>query len=180
METELGELEARKAAAEAALTQADQRAHTLERAPASKGGASPSPSSPRERRPLDGAPYPGQHSCDFFSDSYNTQQTDAAGIDVRLPSGRHDWSNATVGYRIGAAAKEFRPFEGKEDGAAYVLELTHLLGTHEVPVAQWPRELSLMLKGSAAYAARFPDLPAGTFPPWSELHAAMLHAYSQS
>ncbi len=28
-------------------------------------------------------------------------------------------SNASVGYRIGAAAKEFRPFEGKEDGAAY-------------------------------------------------------------
>ena len=60
--------------------------------------------------------------------------------------------------------------------------MTHLLGTHEVPVTQWPRELSLKLKGSAAnwYAARFPDLPAGTFPPWSELHAAMLHAYSQS
>ncbi len=38
------------------------------------------------------------------------------------------------------------------------------------------------LKGPAAnwYAARFPDLPAGTFPPWSELHAAMLHAHGQS
>jgi hypothetical protein len=49
-------------------------------------------------------------------------------------------------------------------------------------VAQWPRESSLTLKGPATnwYAARFPDLPAGTFPPWSELHAAMLHAYSQS
>jgi hypothetical protein len=91
-------------------------------------------------------------------------------------------STTSGGYRIGAAAKEFRPFEGKEDGAAYILELTHLLGTHEVPAAQWPRELSLKLKGSAAnwYAARFPDLPAGTFPPWSELYAAMLHAYSQS
>jgi hypothetical protein len=91
-------------------------------------------------------------------------------------------SNTSGGYRIGAAAKEFRPFEGKEDGAAYILELTHLLGTHEVPVAQWPRELSLKLKGSATnwYAARFPDLPAGTFPLWSELYAAMLHAYSQS
>jgi hypothetical protein len=91
-------------------------------------------------------------------------------------------STASAGYRIGAAAKEFRPFEGKEDGAAYILELTHLLGTHEVPVTHWPRELSLKLKGSAAnwYAARFPDLPAGTFPPWSELYAAMLHAYSQS
>jgi hypothetical protein len=91
-------------------------------------------------------------------------------------------SIASVGYRIGSAAKEFRPFEGKEDGAAYILELTHLLGTHEVPVTQWPRELSLKLKGSAAnwYAARFPDLPVGTFPPWSELYAAMLHTYSQS
>jgi hypothetical protein len=91
-------------------------------------------------------------------------------------------STNSGGYRIGTAAKEFRPFEGKEDGAAYILEFTHLLGTHEVPVAHWPRELSLKLKGSAAnwYMARFPDLPAGTFPLWSELHAAMLHAYSQS
>ena len=66
---------------------------------------------------------------------------------------------ASVGYRIGAAAKEFCPFYGKEDGAAYILELTHLLGTHEVPVTQWPRELSLKLKGSATnwYTARFPD-----------------------
>ncbi len=32
-------------------------------------------------------------------------------------------STASVGYRIGAAAKEFRPFEGKEDGTAYILEL---------------------------------------------------------
>jgi hypothetical protein len=49
-------------------------------------------------------------------------------------------------------------------------------------VAQWPRELSLKLKGFASnwYAARFPDLPAGTFPLWSELYAAMLHAYNQS
>ena len=88
----------------------------------------------------------------------------------------------SVGYKIGAAAKEFRSFEGKEDGATFILELTHLLATHEVPVAQWPRELSLKLKGSAAnwYAARFPDLPAGTFPPWGDFHAAVLHAYSQS
>jgi hypothetical protein len=88
----------------------------------------------------------------------------------------------SVGYRIGAPAKEFRPFEGKEDGAGYILKLTHLLGTREVPVVQWPGELSLKLKGPAAnwHAARFPDLPAGTSPPWSELHAAMLHAYGQS
>ena len=46
-------------------------------------------------------------------------------------------------------------------------------------MAQWPREASLKLKGSAAswYAARFPALPAGTCPRWSELHAAMPHAY---
>ncbi len=37
---------------------------------------------------------------------------------------------ALVGYRIGAAAKEFLSFEGMEDGAAYILELTHLLGKH--------------------------------------------------
>ena len=42
--------------------------------------------------------------------------------------------------------------------------------------------MSLKLQGKAAtwYAARFPDLPAGTFPPWSELYAAMLLAYSPS
>ncbi len=45
----------------------------------------------------------------------------------------------------------------------YILDLTHLLGTHEVPVAQWPRELSPKLKNSAAnwYAAQF---PGGHFP----------------
>ena len=49
---------------------------------------------------------------------------------------------------------------------------------HEVPVAQWPRELNLKLKGTAAnwYVARFP----GTLPPWRELYAAMLLAYKQS
>ena len=87
-----------------------------------------------------------------------------ARLEARLLQIPH---SPSVGYKIGAAAKEFRSFEGKEDGATYILELTHLLATHEVPVTQWPRELSLKLKGSAAnwYTARFPDLPAGTFPP---------------
>ncbi len=31
----------------------------------------------------------------------------------------------------GVAANEFCPFEGKDDRAAYILELNHLLGTHE-------------------------------------------------
>ena len=49
-------------------------------------------------------------------------------------------------------------------------------------MAQWPRELSLKLAGQAAnwYSARFSDLPAGTFPPWGDFYAAMLHVYGQS
>jgi hypothetical protein len=85
--------------------------------------------------------------------------------------------------RIGAALKDFRPFDGTAgaDGATYLLELTHLLGTHEIPADMWPRELSLKLVGKAKnwYASRFPGLHAGTFPPWAELYAAMLLAYSQ-
>ena len=85
-------------------------------------------------------------------------------------------------YRIGLAAKDFRPFDGQEDGAAYILELTHLLGAHQVPVAMWARELNLKLSCKAAnwYAAKFPDFPAGSYPPWSDLYAGMLLAYSQS
>ncbi len=44
------------------------------------------------------------------------------------------------------AAKDFRPFERKEDGAAYILELTHL-GRREVLAAHRPRESSLKHKG---------------------------------
>jgi hypothetical protein len=100
-------------------------------------------------------------------------ETELAELDAR---------KAAAEAALAQSRQRTHAFEGKEDGASYILELTHLLGTHEVPVAQWPRELSLKLKGPAAnwYAARFPDLPAGTFPLWSELHAAMLHAYSQS
>ena len=61
------------------------------------------------------------------------------------------------------------------------MELTHLMGTHEIPTDMWPRGLSLKLVGKALnwYVSRFADLPAGTFPPWAELYAAMLLAYSQ-
>ena len=229
METEIAELDARKAAAEAALAQAHQRAHALERESADNLGGSPRSSPPRGRRSPRRSPSPPlevaallqlfqrqqQQAADREQQAADREQQ-AADREQRREERRDEQrredrreaaereerleariaerearlearllqtpSTASVGYRIGAAAKEFRPFEGKEDGAAYILELTHLLGTHEVPVTQWPRELSLKLKGSAAnwYAARFPDLPAGTFPPWSELHAAMLHAYSQS
>ena len=85
-------------------------------------------------------------------------------------------------YCIGAALKDFRSFDGAAgaDGATYLLELTQLLGTHEIPTDMWPRELSLKLVGKAQnwYASRFPGLPAGNFPPWAELYAAMLLAYS--
>ena len=52
-------------------------------------------------------------------------------------------------YRIGAAIKDFRLFDGAAgaDGAAYLLELVHLLGTHQIPADMWPRELSLKLTG---------------------------------
>ena len=86
-------------------------------------------------------------------------------------------------YRIGAALKDVRPFDGATgaDGATYIMELTHLMGTHEIPTDMWPRELSLKLVGKARnwYVSRFAALPAGTFPPWAELYAAMLLAYSQ-
>ena len=92
-------------------------------------------------------------------------------------------SGSRAQYRIGAALKDFRSFDGAPgaDGATYLLELTHLLGTHEIPADMWPRELSLKLTGKARnwYASRFPGLHAGTFPPWAELYAAMLLAYSQ-
>ncbi len=63
-----------------------------------------------------------------------------ARLEARL---LHTHSTTAIGYRIGAAAKKFRACEGKEDGAAYILELTHLLGTHEVPVAHSQRAPSL-------------------------------------
>ena len=239
METEIAELDARKAAAEATLAQSHQRTRALERESADYLGTSPRSSPPCGRRspPSRRSPSPPlevaallqlfqrqqeqaadreQRQQEQAADREQRQQEQAADREQRCEERRDEQrredrreatereerleariaerearlearllqtpSTASVVYRIGAAAKEFRPFEGKEDGAAYILELTHLLGTHEVPVTQWPRELSLKLKGSAAnwYAARFPDLPAGNFPLWSELHAAMLHAYSQS
>lgn len=204
METELAELDARKATVEAALAQSRPRTHTLERESAGSLGASPSPSPPRERRsPRRSTSPPSEVAALMQLFQMQMQQ---AAEDRREAAQRHEEqrredrreaaerearlearlvqipSTSPGGYRIGVAAKDFRPFEGKEDGAAYVLELTHLLGTHAIPVTQWPRELSLKLQGPAAnwYAARFPDLPAGTFPQWSEFYAAMLHAYSQS
>ena len=217
METEIAELDARKAAVEAALAQSHQRTHALERESTDNLGASRSPSPPCEglRRSPRRSHSP-QSEVAALMQLFQQQQQQAADREQRREERRDEQrredrreaaerearlearlaerearvearllqnpSIASVGYRIGSAAKEFRPFEGKEDGAAYILELTHLLGTHEVPVTQWPRELSLKLKGSAAnwYAARFPDLPVGTFPPWSEFYAAMLHTYSQS
>jgi hypothetical protein len=108
---------------------------------------------------------------------------EAAERETRLEARLLQTTSTPAGaYRIGAAAKDFRSFGGTEDAAAYVFEFTHLLGTHEIPVTQWPRELSLKLTGPAAnwYSARFSDLPAGTFPPWGDFYAAMLHAYGQS
>ena len=201
METEMAELDARKAAAEAALAESHQRTRAWERESAGNLGTSPSPSPPRARRSPRRSPSPTtevaallqlfqmqqQQAADQRREERREDRREAAEREERLEARIAERearlearllqtpSTASVVYRIGAAAKEFRPFEGKEDGAAYILELTHLLGTHEVPVTQWPRELSLKLKCSAAnwYAARFPDLPAGTFPPWSELHAAI-------
>ena len=58
METEIAELDARKAAAEAARTQSQQRTHALERESAGNFGASLSPSPPRERRSSRRSPSP--------------------------------------------------------------------------------------------------------------------------
>jgi len=83
-------------------------------------------------------------------------------------------------YRIGEALEKFRTFEGDEDGAAYLDEIVHLLGTHEIPAEMWPRELFLKLKGRAAiwYTAQFKALASGEFPPWGELYAAILLDHS--
>ena len=209
METEIAELDARRELVEAALAQSHQRTHALERESAGNIRASPSPL--REGRSSRRSPSPPSEVAALMQ-LFQQQQQQAADREQRHEEQRREDRReaaereerlearaaerearlearllqtppaASGGYRIGSAAKEFRSFEGKEDGAAYILELTHLLGTHEIPVAHWPRELSLKLKGSAAtwYAGRFPDLPAGTFPLWSDFYAAMLHAYSQS
>ena len=58
METEIAELDARKAAAEAALAQAHQRAHALERESADNLGGSPRSSPPRGRRSPRRSPSP--------------------------------------------------------------------------------------------------------------------------
>ena len=55
METEIAELDARKAAAEAALAQSHQRTHALEREPADNLGVSQAPAHPAGDAPLDGA-----------------------------------------------------------------------------------------------------------------------------
>ena len=46
-------------------------------------------------------------------------------------------------------------------------ELTHLMGTHEIPTHMWPRELSFKLleKPRNWYVSQFAALSAGTFPP---------------
>ncbi len=63
--------------------------------------------------------------------SFHPNQAALTLVSPRRPS--ESPSHVTRQYCC-AAAKEFRPFEGTDDGAAYILELTHLLGTHEVPV----------------------------------------------
>ncbi len=50
---------------------------------------------------------------------------------------------------------------------------------HEVPVAVATR-IEPQAQGFSRELVRGSDLPTGTCPPWSELHVAMLHAYSQS
>ncbi len=130
METEIAELDARKAAAEATLAQSHQRTHALERASAGSGAPKlPSLSPPHERRSTRRSP--SRHSCNFSTTTSskqlprnntarNTARNNAERIDMRLQSGRKRLEahllrtppTAPVGYRIGAAAKEFRPFEG--------------------------------------------------------------------
>jgi hypothetical protein len=76
---------------------------------------------------------------------------EAAERETRLEARLLQATSTPAGaYRIGAAAKDFRSFGGTVDAAAYVFEFTHLLGTQEISVAQWPRKLSLKLTGPAA------------------------------
>jgi hypothetical protein len=81
------------------------------------------------------------------SSSYNKPLTNAERTDVRPQRGRPAWRPAPDTVYSLNRISDRRSIQGippvRGDRAAYILELTRLLGTHEVPVAQWPRELSL-------------------------------------
>jgi len=84
-------------------------------------------------------------------------------------------------YIPGAAVAAFRTFDGAPaDGATYLVELTDLLGAHQIPQSEWPRELRLKLGGTAVswYKTQFKGMDADTFPPWGDLCAALLQEYS--
>jgi hypothetical protein len=70
-----------------------------------------------------------------------------------------------VGHRIGAAAREFRTFEGKEDGAGYIPESTHLLN-REAPAAQRPSDSSLKPEGCLALPTKTRGLLLGIAISW--------------
>jgi hypothetical protein len=148
METEIAELDARKAAAEAALVISHQRISAFERESTNNLGASPSRSPPHARRSPRRSPSPPcevaallqlfqqqQHQAadqEHRREERREEQRrrEAAEREERLEARLAEWearlearplqtpSTASVGYRIGAAAKEIRRFEGKEDGAA--------------------------------------------------------------
>ncbi len=98
METEMAELDARKAAAEAVLTQSHQWAQALERESADNIGGSPSlsPNPPRKTLPST-EPLTTvkrwRHSCNFSSSRYKKPLNNAERIDVRMQSRRSAWTS---------------------------------------------------------------------------------------
>ena len=137
--------------------------------------------------PARGTP-PGETRAEHREERLQERQKDRAdriALVEQLASLKY-LTGSRAHYRISAALKDVRPFDGATgaDGATHIMELTHLMGIHEIPAGTWPRKLSLMLVGKARnwYVSRFAALSAGTFPPWAEHYPAIFAmnlAYSQ-
>ena len=85
-------------------------------------------------------------------------------------------------YTPGVALQSVRMFDGGPgaDSASYLVEMADQLGLHRIPHTEWSRELRLKLKDKAVlwYKTQYKTQAAGTFPPWGDLSAEMLLAFS--
>ena len=138
MEMELDEVDARRATLKAALASSHPQTPTGERESAGSLGASPTPSPPHERCSPRRSPSPRSEVAALMQlfqlqmqqaadreQRYEEQRREdrreaaelrreAAEREARLEARLLRTPTTTAGaYRIGAAAKEFRPFEGK-------------------------------------------------------------------
>ena len=146
---ELADSEARKAAVEAALAQPHQLTHALE-PPGQRRSPRRSPSLPSEvAAPVQLLQRHDKHHKKHRREAAEREDRLEARL-LRTPS------TATVGYRIGAAAKEFRPLEGEhlrnflnEQGPATTGD--RRLGPHQPgrrhPLASTPQKPPPRLRG---------------------------------